>query len=635
MKSIVLGTAGHIDHGKTSLIRALTGIDTDRLPEEKSRGITIELGFAHLQLTPEIRLGIVDVPGHEKFVHHMVAGVGGIDVVLLVVAADEGIMPQTREHIDICNLLGVSFGIVALTKIDMVDPDWLALVLDDTRQYLSGTFLSDAPIINISAMNGTGVDSLKNELIQISEKIHQRSNLGIFRLPADRAFVIKGFGTVITGTVIGGSANLGDKVQLVPNGPDTKIRGLQIHGQKVETICAGQRAAINLQGVSKDEVERGMVLTHSGELISTFITDASCKYNNSASKPLKNRTRIRFYSGTAETLGRIILLDREEIMPGEECLVQFRLESPVTVLPHDRFLLRSYSPVITIGGGTILNSSGPKRRRYQKKDIKFFQLLQSPDPLDNLKAWFIQAGIKGLTRQELRRNTSNFHMNLDHLLDQLQQKNLIVALLSSPPILIDSIAWDRFIEDILEFLKNYHTRHPTRMGIAKEELRSSLDVKPNPVLLNQVLSDMSLKKLISDSGQMVHLIEFAPQLSSIQQKLVAELESLLIESGSKGKSLQEITEAYSSTYKQDLQLIVKYLLEQNRLIKISGALIFHTSVIDMMKKQLTDFIGKTGKISVGEFRDLMDISRKQAIPLMEYFDQINFTKRVGDSRSLK
>ncbi len=370
MKQIILGTAGHIDHGKTSLIKAVTGTDTDRLKEEKERGITIELGFAALDLPSGQHLGIVDVPGHEKFVKNMVAGATGIDIVVMVIAADEGVMPQTREHMEICTLLGVQYGMVAVTKIDMVDEEWLELALEDIRDFVRGTFLEDAPMAPVSSLTAEGIPEFIEILDELAAKIPERPPSDLFRLPIDRVFTMKGFGTVITGTLISGRVQVGDTIMIYPSGITSKVRGIQVHNKSADDARAGMRTAINFQGLEKEAISRGEVLSKPSTLEASYMVDVSLHYLASNKKPIKNRTRVRFHTGTSEVLGNLILLDREELAPGEEAIIQLRLDSPVALVKDDRFVIRSYSPIYTIGGGVVLNPIPLKHKRLKPDTVE-------------------------------------------------------------------------------------------------------------------------------------------------------------------------------------------------------------------------------------------------------------------------
>ena len=394
MKRVVLGTAGHIDHGKTTLIKALTGVDCDRLKEEKERGITIELGFTSMALPSGSEISIVDVPGHEKFVHHMVAGATGLDLVALVIAADEGIMPQTREHLDICKLLRVKKGLVALTKIDLVEKDWLDLVKEEVHDFVKGTFLEGAAIVPLSSTTGEGLPAFLAEVDRLAQEVEERSPEGLFRLPIDRVFTIKGFGTVVTGTIISGTASIGDTLEVLPGGLEAKVRGIQAHGNSVESATAGLRAGINLQGLETGDIDRGNVLVLSQTLKPTAVLDVVFQLLPSAPRPLKHRTRIRLHLGTAEVLGRVIPLAREEVKPGGEAFMQIRLEKPIVALPGDHFVIRSYSPLLTIGGGEVLDAFPSRHKRLSQQVKEEMEILEKGSDDEKIRIRLLKTGLK-------------------------------------------------------------------------------------------------------------------------------------------------------------------------------------------------------------------------------------------------
>jgi selenocysteine-specific elongation factor len=396
MKQIILGTAGHIDHGKTSLIKALTGIDTDRLKEEKRRGITIELGFAHLELPSGQVLGIVDVPGHEKFVKNMVAGATGIDLVALIIAADEGVMPQTTEHLEICQLLNIQHGLVVLTKIDMVEPEWLELVREDVTDFLSDTFLAPAPLIEVSSLTGEGLKEMVQVIDTLVQEIPERDAGNFFRLPIDRVFTMKGFGTVVTGTSISGRIQTGDEVTIYPQGISSRIRGIQVHNREADQVRAGLRTAINLQGVEKAQIQRGHVLAAKDSLRSTYMLDVLLELIPSAPRKLKNRARVRFHTGTSEIISTVILLDRDELEQGENCFAQIRLDQPTALLQHDRYILRSYSPVRAMGGGEILNALPLKKKRFSEAALSELKLLNTGDLQERTEQFIRMGSFQGL-----------------------------------------------------------------------------------------------------------------------------------------------------------------------------------------------------------------------------------------------
>ncbi|MDP6179894.1 MAG: selenocysteine-specific translation elongation factor, partial [Desulfatiglandales bacterium] len=426
MKQVILGTAGHIDHGKTSLIKALTGIDTDRLKEEKERGITIELGFAHMELPGGQLLGIVDVPGHEKFVKNMVAGATGIDLVALIVAADEGVMPQTREHLEICQLLNTKQGLVVLTKIDMVEPDWLELVREDVADFLSGTFLSRAPIVEVSSVTGEGLQELVQVLDTLVRELPERGMGNFFRLPIDRIFTMKGFGTVITGTTISGEIQTGDEVTIYPQGLSSRIRGIQAHNRELNEVRAGQRTAINLQGLEKGQIQRGYIIAAKDSLRSTFMIDVLLELLPSAPRKLKNRARVRIHTGTSEIISTVILLDRDELRQGDTCFAQIGLEQPTAILPRDRYVLRSYSPVRTIGGGEILSALPRRRKRFSEAALSELRRLNTGN-LNEITEQFVNTGrFQGLEKRRLSFLTNTNKKKLNEILKLLLAQKKII-----------------------------------------------------------------------------------------------------------------------------------------------------------------------------------------------------------------
>ncbi|MDY0042996.1 MAG: selenocysteine-specific translation elongation factor, partial [Desulforhabdus sp.] len=464
MKQVILGTAGHIDHGKTSLIRALTGIDTDRLKEEKLRGITIELGFAYADLPNGERLGIVDVPGHERFVRHMVAGATGIDLVALIVAADEGVMPQTREHMEICQLLRVKKGLVALTKIDLVeDPEWIDMVKEDVAEFLMGTFLENAPIVPVSAATGEGLDQFREELSRLVSEVEPRGSDGPFRLSVDRVFSMRGFGTVVTGTSISGRLRVGEPVVVYPSGHKAKVRGVQVHNDEVQEILPGQRTAINLQSTERALIQRGNVVATPGALVPSHLLDVHLELLSSSPRALKNRAKIRFHTGTAEHLATIVLLDNEELKPGEKAFAQIRLDEPIAVLRADRYVVRSYSPVMTIGGGTILHPMPHKHKGHGKLEAAkaLDILLQGDDPAIIL--WHIlDAGWGGLSEQELRIRSNVPTKPFDKTLQQFVSQKKAILFDKENRRLIHPEVLAKLKEMIFESLTDYHTRFPLK-----------------------------------------------------------------------------------------------------------------------------------------------------------------------------
>ncbi len=628
MKQIVLGTAGHIDHGKTSLIRALTGIDTDRLKEEKERGITIELGFAHLQLPGGQRVGIVDVPGHEKFVKNMVAGATGIDLVALIIAADEGVMPQTREHLEICELLRIRHGLVVLTKIDMVDSEWLELVREDVSEYLSSTFLADAPVIEVSSVTGEGIDKLIDTLDKLVREIPDRDSGHLFRLPADRVFTMRGFGTVITGTTISGHIRTGDEVTIYPQEIQTKIRGIQVHGKEVQEVSAGLRTAVNLQGVEKATINRGNILATKNSLRPTYMVDVALELLDSAPRKLKNRAKVRFHTGTSEIISTVVLLDRDELAPGEACFAQIRLDQPTTVLKGDRYVLRSYSPVRTIGGGEVLNPLPRKKKRFSKSALSEMKTLHEGDLSDIVELFVAQGRFHGVEQKELAFLANTGRKRLDETLNRLKAQKKITLYDRERGLLIHKDYLSKAREEILKTIGQYHKDFPLKDGPSKEELRSRTTGAGNPKLFNYLINQLAQENLIAQEKEIVRLAEHRVTLAKDQEEARKNLEETYLKSGLQPPYFRELKDEFPA---EVLEISVK----EGVLVKVKEDLFFHRDVIEELRERLVDFLQENGEISTPQIKDLTGVSRKYTIPLIEYFDRTQVTVRVGDSRVLR
>jgi len=630
-RNIILGTAGHIDHGKTSLIKALTGVDCDRLKEEKERGITIELGFAPLDLPDGTRLGVIDVPGHERFVKNMVAGAAGIDLVLLVIAADEGVMPQTKEHLEICSFLGIQNGLVAITKIDLVDEEWLEMVKEDVRDFLKGSFLESSPIIPLSVRTGEGLDDLILKIQDMVKDVRVRPSWGPMRLPIDRVFTLKGMGTIVTGTLISGEISLGEEVEVLPKGLHTKIRGLQIHNEKVERTMAGVRVAANLQGIEKEAIDRGDTLIHPGELEPSFMLDVYAKILPDFSKPIKDRTRIRVHLNTSEVMGRIVLLDREKIFPGEEVFLQIRLEEPVVAVFRDRFILRNLSPVTTIGGGEVLDPLPRKHRRLTKEGYENIMSLKKADGREVVQQYFKKVGINSLGMRDLRKRTGFAHKTLEEILCSLHAQGEIIAIEGDS--FVHKEAFDRLKNQMLAFLKEYHKDNPLKDSISKEEIKSKvfpfLDAREFMGLLRQLKEDGEIEW----RGDSVCLRGFKPTLSQRQRQIAENIKEAYLAAGLTPPSLKEIQASYD-VGEEDLRGIMKLLINEGVLVKVTEDLYFHQDWIQMLKEKLFSALREEGKIDPSRFKEITGASRKYSIPLLEFFDRIKFTVRQGNYRVL-
>jgi selenocysteine-specific elongation factor len=632
MKQIVLGTAGHIDHGKTSLIKALTGIDTDRLKEEKERGITIELGFAFLDLPSGQRLGIIDVPGHERFVKHMVAGASTIDLVALIIAADEGVMPQTREHLDICSLLGIKKGLVVLTKIDMVEEEWLDLVQEDVREFLQGTFLENAPIVRVSSLTGQGLPDLISALEQLSAEVEEKSAAGIFRLPVDRVFTMRGFGTVVTGTAVSGTLSVGDPVTLYPQEIPAKVRGIQVHNKDTEQVRAGLRTAINLQGIEKNAVHRGDVVATAQSLRPTRLLDLNIRLLPSAPRPLKHRSQVRFHSGTSEMLGRVILLEGDEIKPGESQFAQIRFVEPVALLPGDLAVLRSYSPVLTIGGAEVLNVVPPKHKRLAPEVREQLTVFQSGKDEEKTALQVLLAGPKGLTRSELGRILPFPPKKLDEIIHDLLSRKVLVQWDRESRALIHSRELAALFQSVERILADYHKLQPLKPGLIKEELKSRLPQIQEGKLFNFLLNRMTEEQIVVQEKELVRLSGHKVRLQAEEQAVQESLERIYRERGLQPPYFKELEEKFP---KGRPKAVLDLMVKEGKLVKVKEDLYFHREAVENLKKRLIQWLKEKGEITTAEFKDLTGSSRKYTIPLLEYFDAAQVTMRVEDKRLLR
>ncbi len=634
MKQIILGTAGHIDHGKTSLIKALTGINTDRLKEEQLRGITIELGFAYLELPSGQRLGIVDVPGHEKFVRNMVAGATGIDMVALVVAADEGIMPQTREHMEICALLGIRYGMVVLTKVDLVDEEWLALVEEEISDFTRGTFLDQAPVIPVSSATGQGLPELTQALDRISAQIPARTATGLFRLPVDRVFTMKGFGTVITGTLASGKVAVGERVMLYPSQIISKIRGLQVHNQMVEQAAAGMRTAINFQGLDKAEVNRGDMIALPGTLVPSYMIDIVLNYLSSNPRPLKNRAHVRFHTGTSEIMGVVALLDREELLPGDTALAQLRLEAPVTLIKDDHYVLRSYSPVRTIGGGQVLNPIPPKHKRNRSDVMDHLKVLAEAPPEQIVEQHLAEAGYSGCSFNDLLIMTNLPEKLLDRHLQTMMTHKTAIQIDREKRRFVHRQAFADLQQDAIEQLRAYHAKYPLKSGMPKEELKSRLPSSVDIKLFLLAMQQMVKSDQIVQEEDMVRLSDHRVALGIDQRALREDILHAYEQGGLSPPYFKELSQQLKVPPDQ-ARGVLSLLVEQGSIVKIKEDLYFHQRHIEELKHRLVDYLTSHEEISTPEFKDMTAVSRKFVIPLIEYFDTTQLTIRVGDARRLR
>ncbi len=633
MKHVILGTAGHIDHGKTSLVKALTGVDTDRLKEEKERGITIELGFTFLDLPSGIRLGIIDVPGHEKFVKHMVAGVWGIDLVALVIAADEGVMPQTREHLDICRLLSVKKGLIVLTKIDLLDRELLELVKEEVTEIVEDTFLKNAPILPVSSVTGEGIPQLVSALDLLSQEINERSSGGLFRLPVDRVFTMKGFGTVVTGTVISGSLSLGETIQVLPSGLEGKVRNLQVYGRSVENAVAGERAAVNLQGVETSAIERGDVLIRPNTLSPTRLIDAYLEYLSDAPRPLKHRTKQRFHVGTTLTNASIFLLDRDELAPGETGFVQLRLERPVLVLPQDRFVIRGSSVIQTIGGGVILDGHPGKHKRFSPSVVADLSLLKDGTREQALRQHIDHSGAGGITLEELLNRVEMSSSDVQSIIRKMAGRGDLLVIDSEKLKVIANGSYQMLRGRALAQLGEFHQRSPMKSGLSKEELRTKLPPEVDVKLFQILISELIQSKEVVLEKDKLRLA--GHHISSVDAKgLAKRVEAAVLKGGLQPPSPKELSEEWSET-EGEVRAIFEHLVHEGVLVRIKNEMYFHRVPFENLREELVAYLKNHREITTPQFKEMTKASRKYVIPLIEYFDQIKLTLRLGEKRVLR
>jgi len=628
-----MGTAGHIDHGKTTLIKALTGIDCDRLSEEKKRGITIELGFAFLDLGDDNRLGIVDVPGHEKFVKNMVAGATGVDFVILVIAADEGIMPQTREHLEICQLLGVTTGLVALTKTDMVDAEWLEMVEEEVASYLEPSFLGGSPIIQVSAHTGDGLDNLKSEIKTLLGEFKPKRRSDLFRLPVDRVFSMKGHGTVVTGTMISGSISVGDDVVLYPKGTESKVRGLQSHGDTVDTAQAGRRTAINLHGVEVDDIRRGDVLARPGSLFPSDVWDIELTVLDSSHLPLKHRKEIHFHHGAREVLARIHLLDRDELKPGETAVCQVRFTEPLAGVYGDRIVLRSFSPLRAFAGGRIVGPVGHMVKRFSDK-VEQLKLLTGDTPEEVAAAQLELAGPAGLTFDELLTMTNLESKGLEKTLGLLSGKQLAILFDKETRRYGGGVLAQSLTEDLLVYLDAFHKKDSMKPGVQRGELASSWGKELSPKFFHFIMERLIKKGDVVAEQEVLRLKDHKVSLASDQEKVRSTIMTAYEQGGTTPPNLKDVLEPLGMDFKQ-ASPVFRLLQDQGQLVRVKDDMYYLCAALDSIKAKIVDFFADNQEMSAPDFKELTGLSRKYLIPVLEYFDKEKLTVRVGDVRHLR
>jgi len=634
VKHLILGTAGHIDHGKTSLVKALTGIDTDRLKEEKARGITIELGFAHLDLPGGPSFGIVDVPGHERFVRTMVAGVGGMDLVMLTIAADEGIMPQTREHLDILRLLGVKTGLVVLTKRDMVDPEWLDLVTEEVRDFIAGSFLEGAPIVPVSSRSGDGLEELKRELARLAEQAAEKRHEGQFRLPVDRVFTVAGFGTVVTGTLLSGEIRVGDELELLPGGLEGRVRGIQAHGAKQEKGLAGQRLAVNLQGIDLDQVRRGDVVVPRGVFRPTRAVDARLDYLASAPHDLKHRATLRLHSATYEVPAQVILLDRDVLSPGESAHVQLRLKSPALLLAGDSYILRASAPAATVAGGVVLDPFPPRRRRRSDEALQLLHALENGEHQATVSLLIGQGLLSGIPFDDILLRSGIPRKALEAALAALLTSGEVVQMIREPRIFLARGAVETLKKGLTDELTAYLAAHPLKEGIAKEELKTRLPKRSDQRFFTPLLAALERDGLVIPDREIVKPAGQAARPIAAADGLEGRMAAFIAEGGNEPPTVKEIMERFRCDEKQ-VRDNLALLTRSGQVVRISADLFYGAVALDGLREKLVALLRDKGEIIPTDFREQTNLSRKFLIPLLEHFDSEKITIRVGDKRVLR
>ena len=631
MKHMIVGTAGHVDHGKTCLIKALTGIDTDRLKEEKKRGITIELGFAYLDFSDGQRIGIVDVPGHEKFVRNMLAGAGGMDVVMLVVAADEGIMPQTVEHLDILSILGIKKGIVVITKTDLVEPEFVELVQEDILEMTKGTFLEDAPVVPVSVFGEQGLEELKTVLKSICDEIPDRVDAGHFRLPIDRVFTIKGFGSVVTGTLMEGKIKKEQNIVLYPENEPVKVRSIQVHGKDAEVALAGQRVAINVPDRKKEEIYRGDVLATADSLYPTRMIDVKVEVLKHTDRVIKHGSRVHIYHGTKELLGKIVLMHRDELKAGESCYAQLRLEEETVVRKGDHFVLRFYSPVETIGGGVVLDACPKKHRKNDKKALESFAIKENGTPEQQLELSVLEHKGQFYTLKELTVKSS---------LDRSQVKNLVKKLVAEKklvPVLDDMYIHSEelklYEKKVVQFLDAFHKEYPLKEGMGIEEARNKLELRGQTRYADAILHLLKESKIIKEEKGLISKYRFKVVMKEDEDALMQEIIQHYLNLGFAPLA----TEVYMKEHRKQkkFQSVFTSLLNKKILIRLDDQYCLHKEDYERAKEAFAKIAHEKQVVTLGEFRESIGCSRRVAVPILEHFDKTGYTRKIEEGRVLK
>lgn len=634
MQNIIVGTAGHVDHGKTCLIKALSGYDTDRLKEEKKRGITIDLGFANLPNDAGLHIGIIDVPGHEKFVKNMLAGIGGIDLVLMVIALDEGVMPQTTEHFEILKMLHIKEGIIVLTKSDTVEADWAEMVESDVREMVQGSFLEKAPMVRVSSYTGENIEKLRDMIIEmVKETGKRREDPELFRLAVDRAFTMEGFGTVVTGTLQEGCVSVGQEIMLYPEERILKVRGIQSHGRQEEIAYAGQRTAINLLNIKKEEISRGEVLAYPGSMVRSVFTDVKITLFKSTGRKLKSGDRVHMNYGASQIIAKVVMLDQDMIEAGESCYAQLRFDEPVVMKKNDRFIMRFFSPVETFGGGVVLEAAPVKHKRHDENVIASLRIKETGDTAEVLELEIREESAHFPVAETISAALDMSKLQAEFYINQLKEKKKIILL--SDGSIIHTEYWKRVSDYAVEILKDYHLKNPITDGMDKEEFKSRLLDKfrlPDTRKADVLLSELIKRMFVKTSGTYVSVKDFSTVYSDELTLMRLEIAKIFAQAGIEAPVAAEVAGTFKD--KARAKQIIENMHKEGVLVKVSPTSYMDKAAFDSVMEKLRAHMSENASITLGEFRDLAGTSRKYAMQLLEYLDRQKITKMVGDARVL-
>ena len=633
MKHVIIGTAGHVDHGKTTLIKALTGIDTDRLQEEKKRGITIELGFAHLDFDDGLQAGIVDVPGHEKFIKNMLAGAGGIDLAMLLVAADEGFMPQTIEHLGILQLLGIKDGVVVITKTDMVDEDWIEMIKEDVSAHVKGTFLEGKPVFCVSAYTGQGIDELRNSLHDLVLQTGEKNMRTPYRLPIDRVFSVEGFGTVVTGTLIEGAVSIGDSAVILPDGLECRVRNIQVHSKDAPTAYAGQRVAINLAGIKKSDISRGNCVAAPGSTPISLMLDVNLQNLPGSERIIQNNSQVHLYHGSSERLAKVVLLDRESLEPGQKCYAQLRLTEEIATRKGDRFVVRFLSPLETIGGGVIVDPKPYKHKRNDPAVLELLAIKENGSEDQKLVQIVEEYGLGMATADVLAKQQNVSEEDMQQSLAQLANEGKVMEIL--PGNFIAASVFDKMFQSCQKVLADYHKANPLQFGIKVAELRQKAFGKTDVAKSNAMLQRLVSEEKLKTAAERYALADFTVQLTKKQRSIKDRLAKLYSKAAHEAPTTDELLQEFSPGDKNDVKQVIDNMLSEGLIVMLAPGVCIDKAAYDAVCVKTAEYFTAHSELTLADFRDMLGTSRKYALYILEYFDITKILKKDGDVRRLE